>query len=224
MAPHGKTQRAMTGYPEQTGGSSMRISFVALSLAAAALAGCAASKPATPSYPAPVAQTAPAPIAAGTLDEQTASAAATVQKIDLKTRHVTLERADGTKFTIVAGPDVRNLEQMKRGDVVRITYKQSIAYEVKKADQGTPSVSTSTGVTRAQPGAKPGGSVTDTINVRMTITAIDKSAHEASLLGPDGTTTVVKVRDPSKLDLVQPGDVVDLTYTEALAVAVEKAR
>jgi hypothetical protein len=35
--------------------------------------------------------------------------------------------------------------------------------------------------------------------------------------------SVVKVKDPSKLDAVQVGDLVDITYTEALAVAVEKA-
>jgi hypothetical protein len=57
----------------------------------------------------------------------------------------------------------------------------------------------------------------------MTITAIDKGASEATLLGPDGVATVVKVRDPRKLDSVEVGDVVDLTYTEALAVAVEKS-
>jgi Cu/Ag efflux protein CusF len=200
----------------------MRIPFAALPLAVAALVGCA-GKPAPAPAPTPVAQ-APAPLAAGTLDEQTVSAAATVQKIDLKTRHVTLQRADGTKFTIVAGPDVRNLDKVRRGDVVRLTYRQSIAYEVKKAGEAAPGVSAGTSVTRAQPGAKPGGSVTDTVNVRMTITAIDKGAHEATLLAPDGTTTVVKVRDPSKLDVVKPGDVVDLTYTEALAIAVEKAK
>ena len=198
----------------------MRMSLVVLSLGAGVLAGCAAGKPA----PAPVAQAAAAPVVAGTLDEQTASAAATVQKIDLKSRHVTLRRADGTTFTIVAGPDVRNLDQVKRGDVVRITYRQSIAYEVKKADQAKPGVSASTAVTRAQPGAKPGGTVTDTLTVRMTITAIDKPAAEATLLGPDGQTTVVRAKDPSKLDLVQPGDVVDVTYTEALGIAVEKAK
>jgi hypothetical protein len=57
----------------------------------------------------------------------------------------------------------------------------------------------------------------------MTITAIDKSASEATLLAPDGDVTVVKVKDPSKLDAVQPGDVVDIAYREALAISVEKA-
>jgi len=31
------------------------------------------------------------------------------------------------------------------------------------------------------------------------------------------------VKDPSKLDAVDVGDIVDITYTEALAVAVEEA-
>jgi hypothetical protein len=31
------------------------------------------------------------------------------------------------------------------------------------------------------------------------------------------------VKDPGKLDSVQVGDIVDITYTEALAVAVEEA-
>jgi hypothetical protein len=57
----------------------------------------------------------------------------------------------------------------------------------------------------------------------MTITAINKGASEATLLGPDNVSTVVKVRDPKRLDLVEVGDVVDLTYTEALAVSVEKS-
>src|SRR5258705_236727 len=86
-----------------------------------------------------------------------------------------------------------------------------------------PGVAASTDVSRASPGEKPGGSVTDTVTVRVTITAIDKAASEVTLRGPHGKASVVKVKDPSKLDAVQVGDLVDITYTEALAVAVEKA-
>jgi len=96
------------------------------------------------------------------------------------------------------------------------------AYEVKKAGEGNPGVRSSTDVTRAAPGEKPSGAVTDTVTVRFTITGIDKAASEASLRDPNGKVTVVKVKDPAKLDLVQVGDIVDVTYTEALAVAVEK--
>jgi hypothetical protein len=65
--------------------------------------------------------------------------------------------------------------------------------------------------------------VTDSVTFRMTVTSINKGTSEATLVGPDGVSNVVKVRDPRRLDAVEVGDVVDLTFTEALAISVEKA-
>ena len=203
-----------------------RLATTGLVLAAAALVACGPKKSSAPEPAAAAPAAAPSgsggSILSGTLDDQTVTAAATVENVDQKTRHVTLRRPDGSKFGIVASPEVRNLGQVKKGDTVKIEYRQSIAYEVNKAGTGKPGVSASTNVTRAELGAKPGGTVTDTVTVRMTITAINKKAGEATLLGPDNESNVVKVRDPKNLDLVQVGDVVDLTYTEALALSVEK--
>lgn len=201
-----------------------KLATIGLIAAVGTLAACGPKKSGSPEPAAAVPAEAPSgSILSGTLGDQTITAAATVDKIDQKTRHVTLKRPDGTKFTIVAGPEVRNLAQVKKGDVVKLEYRESVAYEVNKAGTSKPGVSATTDVTRSQPGAKPGGSVTDTVTVRMTITAINKGASEATLLGPDNESTVVKVRDPKRLDLVEVGDVVDLTYTEALAISVEKA-
>jgi len=148
---------------------------------------------------------------------------ATVQRIDHKTRHVTLKNSDGTTFTMVAGPEVRNLAQVKKGDVVRVTYHESLAYQVRRAGTAQPGVAASTDVSRAPLGEKPSGTVTDTTTVRATIAAIDKGASTVTLRGPKGNLTTIKARDPSKLDAVNVGDLVDITYTEALAVAVEPA-
>lgn len=200
----------------------MRLATLGAVVCVGVLAACGPKKSAEPEKAAP-AEAPSGAVLSGTLDEQTVTATATVEKIDQKTRKVTLKRPDGTRFTIVAGPEVRNLPQVKRGDVVRLEYRQSVAYEVNRAGTAKPGVSATTDVTRAQPGAKPGGSVTDTVTVRMTITAINKGTSEATLLGPDNVSTVVRVRDPKRLDVVEVGDVVDLTYTEALAVSVEKA-
>ena len=93
---------------------------------------------------------------------------------------------------------------------------------MKKSDQAHPGVARSTELTRAPLGERPGGTVTDTVSVRMTITAIDKATSEATLRGPHGDVIVVKAKDPSKLDAVAVGDLVDITYTEALAIAVAK--
>ncbi len=189
-------------------------------LCAAMLAGCAEEKsPAPP--PAPTAATNAAP--SGTVAQETTTATATVQKVDLKTRHVTLKRSDGTTFVIVASQEVHNLPQVKKGDVVTIAYTESLAYEVVKADKGKPGGSVKTDVTRAPLGEKPSGSVTNTTTVRVTISAIDKAAGTVTLRDVKGNVTPVKVKDPSKLDQVKVGDLVDITYTEALAAKVEKA-
>ncbi len=203
----------------------MKFRTIGIALCATALAGCAAKKPEPRVEPVPpprVAATPPA-LPSGKIGEETLTANATVVAINQKTRHVTLKDSDGTRFTIVAGPEVRNLAQVKKGDVVRITYQESIAYEVKKPGTAKPGVAASTDVSRAELGEKPAGSIRDTVTVRLTITAIDKAASQATLRDPGGKVTVVKVKDPAKLDAVQVGDVVDITYTEALAVAVEKA-
>ena len=204
----------------------MTLKTIGLVLCAGALAGCAAKKSTPPPEPAspPRAAVAPpsAPVA-GTIGEDTVTGTATVVKINHKTRHVTLKGSDGKTVTIVAGPEVRNLAQVKKGDVVRITYHESMAYKVEKPGSKRPGAAASTDVSRAQLGEKPGGSVTNTMTVRVTIAAIDKAGSHVTLRGPQGDLRVVKVRDPSKLDAVHVGDVVDITYTEALAVAVEEA-
>jgi hypothetical protein len=56
-----------------------------------------------------------------------------------------------------------------------------------------------------------------------TIAGIDKAAGTVTLQGPTGKTTTIKARDPRNLDRVTVGDLVEITYTEAVAVSVEKS-
>ena len=148
----------------------MKIVILGLAVWTGALAGCAGKKSTPPPEPPPSTEAAtPAPpVLSGTVDEQTVTRTATVEQVDQKTRHVTLRRPDRTTFTIVVGSEVHNLPQLKRGDMVRVTYRESIAYEVKKADGAQPGVATKTEVTRSPRGQKPGGTVTDTVSVRTT--------------------------------------------------------
>jgi hypothetical protein len=96
-------------------------------LCAGTLTACSAKhaeKPAPPPVAAPPPRAAtppPAPVG-GTVGEETVTATATVRAVNMKTRHV-------TRFTIVAGPEVRDLAQVRKGDVLRVTYRESIAYQ-----------------------------------------------------------------------------------------------
>ena len=147
---------------------------------------------------------------------------ATVTKIDQKTREVTLQKEDGREYSFVAGSNVKNLAQVQKGDVVRVTYTEALAYEVKKG--GTAIGATTTVVAEgAKPGATPAGTVTRQSTLTVTIAAIDPNAPSVTFKGTTGQTRTIKVRDPENLKGVAIGDTVEITYTEAVALTVEKA-
>lgn len=177
--------------------------------------GCSASKEA----PLPTAPAAPLP--SGVVGENQLTATATVKAIDQKTRHVTLQRADGSLIKFRAGDEVRNLAQVKVGDVVAVTYYESLAYEVKKPGTAVPGAVVAGDVARAKPGEKPGAAGAVATTITATIAAIDKTAGTVTLKGPDGELNTIKVRNPSNLDRVVVGDLVEITYTEAVAVMVD---
>jgi hypothetical protein len=151
------------------------------------------------------------------------SVSATVTKIDYKTREVTLRTQDGKEHTIVADSAVRNLAQVKTGDVVTATYAEALAYEVMKKGAKAPGMEQVVGGGRAEPGTKPAGAIGQQTTVTVTVTAIDRSVPSVTFTGPKGNSRTIKVRHPEKLDGVNVGDLVDITYTEALAITVDPA-
>ena len=58
---------------------------------------------------------------------------ATVVKVDHDTRMITLRGADGDEATIEAGPEVKNLDQLKAGDLVTAHFQRALALELLPA-------------------------------------------------------------------------------------------
>jgi hypothetical protein len=151
------------------------------------------------------------------------SITATVTGIDKSERFVTLRGPKGKEVTIEAGPDVKNFDQLKVGDQVTATYQSAAALEILPADSGAPSVETSEGSSAAPKGAKPGIEGQQSVTVTSKLTAIDMTKHTVTLLGPDGKSRVVTVRDPArqaKMSGLKVGQLVRITYVEAVAVKV----
>ncbi len=204
------------------------IKALLLASCATAIGGCAAKKeqPAAPMVaqaPAsqPAAQPAPTPIVSGTVAENTTTVTATVQSVNQQTRMVTLKGPHGKTATIHVGDAVQNLPQVKKGDQVVVTYYESLAYDVMKAGDAKRGVTEATAVGGAAPGEMPAGVGARAVTVTAKIKAIDKKNNTVTLKGPQGNMRTVKVKDPSKLDKVKVGDLVSITYTEALAISVE---
>ena len=68
------------------------------------------------------------------------------------------------------------------------------------------------------------GAVAQTVKVRATITAIDKSTRDVTLKGPKGNhITVTAGPDVKNFDQLKVGDHVDLQYAEALTLELKKS-
>ena len=55
-----------------------------------------------------------------------------------------------------------------------------------------------------------------------TIDSIDKKAPTATIKGPEGNAETIKVKNPKNLEGVKVGDLDDITYAQALALALDK--
>jgi hypothetical protein len=151
---------------------------------------------------------------------------ATVESVDMSTRQVLLRTPDGTRATVVAGPEVRNLPQLRAGDRVNVTYQVAIA--VQMAQPGTAPINAAALVTqRAAPGQLPGGAVSGVITARVTVVAAAPDGTSVTFTGPSGVSHTAEVSDPQMQSFVQrlkPGDQVDVGYVNEVAVSVEPMR
>jgi Cu/Ag efflux protein CusF len=185
-------------------------------LIAAALLAATAS--ATTAQTATVAA-ASAPGQAAVLADERVSA--TVTAIDQSTRKVTLREADGTLLSFTAGPDVRNLAQVKVGDVVTLSHTIALVLELKKTSGGIRERVEKEGGLRAAPGQMPGAIMAREVRVVADVTKVDSQNKTVTLRGPNRSVKL-RVDDPKQLAGIKAGDQVEATFIDAVAVSVDR--
>lgn len=158
--------------------------------------------------------------------EELVQKTATVESVDQSTREVRLRNEDGEVSTIVAGPEVRNLAQVKAGDKVVVSYYQALAAEVKKPGEGVEGVEADVSTARAELGAKPAGGAGVLLRTTVTIESVDATANTVTFTRSDGESRTVTIQTPEGKEFaraLKKGDQVEIAYTEALAVEVKPA-
>lgn len=173
--------------------------------------------------PAPSVQETATSTPKGAIRQRTITIQATVEKVNLDKRKVTIKGFDGTRETIKVGDEVRNLPQLKRGDVVVVTYYQSAAFEVLKNGEERPAAAAVEGLGRAKEGEKPGAVGATIVTVVADVVKLDREGRTATLRGPEGNLFSVDVQNPDNFDKVKVGEKVEITLTEAVAVDVQPA-
>jgi Cu/Ag efflux protein CusF len=146
----------------------------------------------------------------------------TIEAIDSSTRTVTLKDKDGYLEDVVCGPEVQRFDAMKVGQTVTFRYHESLVTAVKRADAAA-KPGTSAAVTRT-PGKLPGGTLSQQFTSTVTIEAIDPKAPSVTIRKPNGARSSFRVQDAKTLQGFKAGDMVEITYTQALAVSVTPAK
>jgi hypothetical protein len=144
----------------------------------------------------------------------------TIEAIEASTRSVTLRKADGTFVTTVAGPEIKRFDELKIGDKVTARFYDNVVIRLKKP--GESDMDSKVKGTTGSEQVLPGGTKAKQRTITATITAIDPNVPSITFTGPNGWKYTSKVQDTEALAKVKVGDKVDIVWTEAVLVSVER--
>ena len=170
--------------------------------------------------PADAGATKPMVIDAAVVDNRYQLYEGTVVKTDKKTRTITFSNKEGeSKF--VAGPEITNFDQIKKGDRVNVTYELAVAIELikTKSDGVRSKVETNT-VTTSKANEKPSETIANKTTIIADIVAVDRDKKLVSVKGPSGKVTTVTVKNPALLADVNVGEQVKVIYYDAMAASI----
>ena len=147
---------------------------------------------------------------------------ATVVEVDAKARTLTLRGQEGKEVGLTVGPEVKNLSQVSVGDTLSVSYYTGYLFSM--AEPGKAGTDAEIMAGRAEEGAMPGAVIGETMRATVEILSVAGDGSAVSFRDPKGVTQSIEVQREEvqafarKLD---QGDLVDIRYTEAIAVAVE---
>ena len=154
-------------------------------------------------------------------ESETLERRATITAIDVPKRLVTLKGQDGDVFEVEAGTEIQNFNKLQVGDVVVATYTESLALEIAAPGKATPGITGTVSGTPTPGQRNLGRQVTATFKVE----AVDAAANKVTLSDGAGNSRTIDVRHPQaqqRLKTLKPGEMAVITYTESLALRLEK--
>ena len=157
---------------------------------------------------------------AGASRSKTMHETVTVTSIDKSARSLTVKNEAGEPRTIQVPADVKSFDKLKKGDKIDIDYTESLAISMLPPG-AKPSASEKSAMERTGEGK---GMVGKQTTVSAEVLEVDTANNKITFKGPKGNARVVTVEDPemqAKLPSLKPGQVVQFTYTEAVALAIQ---
>ncbi|MDM0033072.1 hypothetical protein QTI33_13135 [Variovorax sp. J22P271] len=146
-----------------------------------------------------------------------------ITAVDVANRIVSIKGPRGNINDLRVDPAVRNLEQVKVGDRVRLSYRIGVAVALVKGGDGIRQRVETDAAAVAEKGARPGGVAVNRTTLVANVFSINRKKNIVTLRGASGQLVDVHVRDPKALQDVKVGDQVVANITESVALRVTPA-
>ncbi|MGE0094243.1 MAG: hypothetical protein AB7M05_17335 [Alphaproteobacteria bacterium] len=150
---------------------------------------------------------------------------ATVVSVDTAARTVVLQNDEGKQAKVKVSDAVQRLDEIKPGDKIKLRYYESVAIDLRRNSKAKPGAVAEQVTERAPASQLPAGLVARQVTVTTEVTAIDLKKNTVTLKGPNGGLHTVAAKKPetqAALKKLKKGDLIDITYTEAMAAEVMK--
>jgi hypothetical protein len=148
----------------------------------------------------------------------------TVKEIVKETREVTLIGPNGNLVTITASDAVERFDEIAVDDVIAFEYWTYMMAEFRKPtpeELAEPLVVIAEGG-KAPEGIDPSAVVGAVVKAVVTIEVLNRPYMLATIRGPRGNYMTIEIEDKALIEQLNIGQVVILTYAEAMVVSLEK--
>jgi hypothetical protein len=148
----------------------------------------------------------------------------TVTEIVKETRDITLQGTDGKLVTITAGEAVERFDEIGVGDVMTFEYWEYLKAEFRKptAEELAEPLTVMAEGGKAPEGADPAAVVGAMVKAVVSIEALNRPLMLATVKGPRGNYLTLPMEDEVLITELNIGQVLILTYAEAVAVSLTK--
>ena len=157
---------------------------------------------------------------------ETLTIEALIEAVDQETREVLLRGPAGNLMTVTAGESVERFNEIKVGDKVSAqfsTYLKAEFREATEAEKAEPLVVLA-GLGKASEDKPPGAVIGEAVKAVVTIEIVNRPDMYVTVKGPRGNYVSIPVEDRDLITQLNVGEVVVLTYTESVALMLEKIK
>lgn len=151
---------------------------------------------------------------------------ATVESINLESREAVVRGPEGNMISLKVDERVERFHEIKAGDVVSVDYWMFITAEFRDptaAEKQRPLLVLAE-AGKAPEGVDPAAEVGAVIRAVVTVEVINRPKMTVTVKGPRGNFVTVPIEDKSLIEQLNVGEIAVVTYSEALALSVEKAK